>query len=511
MRDRLGLKGSDANIDEATRAAVNYATGGPNGVIGTTPAENLKGITELLSVTPGLSDAIKLYPDVMKASKDLEELSGGKVRAGDEMKVLAKALENLGGGIDPKTHELSPERMKTAVNEAVKTIIAGGGFIDGATLFGLAKQSGGMGRMTDPGNLFDETITSLIDMGGQRTGTALSALGRQFLGDKMTKQTASELEDLGILPHGSWRTGGGSGIIMNPGYDIKGIDDIKSGNLPDFMLNVLGPAIRAKVGDSNPELMEESYKIFGQQTGQRLGLMFLQNEAQRQRDVALRHGVDPDSVYKGIAEKDYQANLTNLGTSAQGLTQVVGAGAVPNANIGLQALSSVFNWLAKLGADHPTITSDVLGAVNTPMLIANTLAALDPTKHLTAPPVPGVGDHISDDLAARRALFEKLNPSGLAKPYDPLSSVHAPASIASPPVTINAPITAPVSGDLHATITNNINVTGMVQTIVSEVTAKMQGALSGMINAIKGSAMNSAASFDGRSDPTPADSTALPF
>ena len=80
-----------------------------------------------------------------------------------------------------------------------------------------------MGRMTDPGHLFDETITSLIDQGGQRTGTARPALGRQFLGDKMTKQTASELEDLGILLHGSWRTGGAAGIIMNPGYDIKRI------------------------------------------------------------------------------------------------------------------------------------------------------------------------------------------------------------------------------------------------------------------------------------------------
>ena len=59
--------------------------------------------------------------------------------------------------------------------------------------------------------------------------------------------------------------------------------------------------------------MQESYKLFGQQTGQRLGLMFLQNEAQRERDVGLRQGVDPKSVYQGIGDKDYAANVWRIG------------------------------------------------------------------------------------------------------------------------------------------------------------------------------------------------------
>src|SRR6202044_512681 len=85
LRDRLGASGSEANINDATRAAVKYATGGPNSIIGTTPAENLKGINELLSVTPDLQSAITMYPGMMRASKDLEELSGGKIKAEDQM------------------------------------------------------------------------------------------------------------------------------------------------------------------------------------------------------------------------------------------------------------------------------------------------------------------------------------------------------------------------------------------------------------------------------------------
>jgi hypothetical protein len=493
----------------------------------------VKGITELLSVTPDLQSAITMYPGMMRGAKDLEELTGGKVKAEESMKTLAKALENLGGGIDPKTHELSPERMSQAMNEAVKTIIAGGGFINDATLFGLAKQAGGMGRMTDPGHLFDETITSLIDMGGQRTGTALPSLGREFLGDKMTKQTASELEELGILSHGSWRSGGGSGIIMNPGYEIKGIDDIKSGDLPDFMNTVLGPAIRAKVGDSNRALMEESYKIFGQQTGERLGLMFLQNEAQRQRDVNLRQGVDPDSVYKGIGDKDYAQNVSNLGASFQSLMQVVGSNAIPGAITTIHGITDALQGLTKLAADHPAASNDVLGSLLTPSLVTNAVGAMkDLLDHIRAPgsdaashmparpftPTPGVmqpnprGDGplspipvsiVSAPGAAAAPHVEAIAPS---RPYDPLSSIHAP-SIAAPPVTISSPITAPLNGT--ATVNVTVNNAGLLEEVKQVIQSEIKGAFNGLGRMFKSSSGNSSAGFDGRAAATTPDGSVM--
>ena len=49
---------------------------------------------------------------------------------------------------------------------------------------------------------------------------------------------------------------------------------------------------------STADLIQESSKMFGQQTGQRLALMFLANEAQRQRDVAIKNSVDPSAFIK---------------------------------------------------------------------------------------------------------------------------------------------------------------------------------------------------------------------
>jgi hypothetical protein len=354
--DKLGNRGTDADVQGAVAAAIRYSTGGADGVIGTTPAENLKGIRELMSVTPTLADAEALYGPMMRVSKALEELSGGAKKADETMPLLAKALENLGGGIDPITHKLDPARMQRATDEALKTIIAGGGFIDAQSLFGLAKQAGGMGRLSEPGKLFDEVITSLIDMGGPRTGTALAATGRQFLGDKMTVQTAQELTDLGLLPEGGWKKAGGTGITMNPGVDIKGVDEIKDGRIADWFLDTVGPAIEAKYGEhmTTADLIQESSKMFGQQTGQRLALMFLANEAQRQRDVAIKNGVDPQGVYQGIVDKDFAANLGNLGSAIKGFAEIVGSANIPAAIYGLHLLSDAIHGLTDLAAKIPT-------------------------------------------------------------------------------------------------------------------------------------------------------------
>ena len=43
LRDRLGIKGSDANVDDATRAAIRYATGGPGSIIGTNSSRESEG------------------------------------------------------------------------------------------------------------------------------------------------------------------------------------------------------------------------------------------------------------------------------------------------------------------------------------------------------------------------------------------------------------------------------------------------------------------------------------
>jgi hypothetical protein len=347
LRDKLGTRGTEADINSATAAAIKYSTGGPGRVIGVTPAGALKGIDELLAVTPNLKAAIELYGPMARAAKTLEELTGQPAEA--TMKTLAKGIENTGGGINPTTGELDPARMQSAVDAAVKTIIAGGGFIDASTLFGYAKQAGGMGRITT--NLDaaqDEIITSLIDQGGNRTGTAISALGRQFLGDKMTYPTALALSNLGLMPDGHWSKAG-TGVTMDPGFDIRGIDEIKDPQkgMGAWLNDVWAPYVRKRFAEEGKEfnpanIMQESYKDFGQATGQRLALMFLMNKAQQDRDISIRHGVDPSSAYSNIGDKDYAANINNVG-AIKGFIEIFGSASVPAAIVGLHLLTDAIH------------------------------------------------------------------------------------------------------------------------------------------------------------------------
>jgi hypothetical protein len=384
------------------------------------------------------------------------------------------------------THKLDPQRMQVATNEALKTIIAGGGFIDAQSLFGLAKQAGGMGRLSDPGKLFDEVITSLIDMGGPRTGTALAATGRQFLGDKMTAQTATELEDLGLIPHGGWRRGGGTGIIMQNGAEIKGVDEIKDGKIADWFLDTVGPAIKEKYGDkmTTADLMQESYKLFGQQTGQRLGLMYLSNEAQRERDVAIKNGVDPNSVYKGIGDKDLGANVSNLGASIAGLAQVVGGPAVPQAIEGLHLLTGAIQGMTGLAASNPLTAKSMLGAVFGPSLF---MAAFDAAKdqavnlwnHLPSLPASGGGP----------------SPHG----RDPRSPSSGPYAYVPPSAPVN--VTAPLTGQANVNIAA-VNVKIGDQSIVAIVEREIKGAIAGIFHSLGASGTNGDSGHDGRASPS---------
>jgi len=216
------------------------------------------------------------------------------------------------------------------------------------------------------------------------------------------------LTDLGLLPEGGWRKAGGTGITMNPGVDIKGVDQIKSGDIAGWFINTVAPAIESKFGStmSTADLIQESSKMFGQQTGQRLALMFLANEAQRQRDVAIKNGVDPSGVVQGMYDKDYGANLNNLGAAISGFAQVLGSTEIPMAISGLHVLADAVHaltgGLAAVQATSPAMAKALVPF--TPSMIGGAWDAVkDLWNHL-----PGMG-----------AAAATLNPPSPPRtPYD---------------------------------------------------------------------------------------------
>ena len=367
LHDILGSHEKPGDVPTAVGLAQKWASDHFNGVIGSSVTENLEGLREIVPVTPTLESAEKIYPGIMRAAKLLEELTGGKKKAFDQIQPLAKSLEQLGGGIDPKTHELDPDRLAVATQEAAKTIIAGGGMIDANSLLAYAKTAGAVGRLSpDMSQLFDAIMTPILDMGGSRAGTASSALGRQFLGQKMTKQSALRLQELGILPEGGWEAAGG-GIAMKPGYHLKGEDEIKDPEkgLKGFVNDVWAPAAAAQLKKENmpetlPNMLQEAIKDYGTQTGQRLALLYWSNKAQVDKDIALRHGVNPEDAYKGMVEHDFGANMTALSKSINDFAGSVGSPGVDAAIQRMQQMSGVFSGISAAAIAHPDVAKGAL-------------------------------------------------------------------------------------------------------------------------------------------------------
>jgi hypothetical protein len=348
---------------EITRT-VRMAQADTRTLIGSTIAGNVRGMREMMGVMPNLETARETYPGIYKAAKVLERLEG--TPAEKSIQTLAKMIELRGGGIDPLTHELSPERFASEAGSAIKMIVGSGGFINAPKALQLMQQAGPMARMQEDADTFYQGImTAVMDMSGNRAGTALTAVGRQLLGGQMTAPKAEEMARLGLLPPAgptTWHKSG-VGVYVAPGA-LLGEAEIKDPlrGIAGWMRDVLTPAMKAHGYTSNADTQQELYRLFGTETGRRMAGLYLQNEAQIQRDAELYRKVNPDMAYQGIAAHDYGANLQNLGRSIENFGQAVGSPSVGAAIGYMRAISAVLNSIGGAAAAHPDVTQGAVGA-----------------------------------------------------------------------------------------------------------------------------------------------------
>lgn len=327
-------------------------------VIGTTIAENVKGIRELLGVMPNLEEAQAKYPAIMQAAKVLESLTGAP--ADGTMQTLAKAIELRGGGINPQTGQLDPDRLQREAEAATKAIIASGGLVNAQTLLQTMQQAGPMARMvTDADTFYKGVITAMMDMGGFRAGTALTAVGRQLLGGKMTKPTAEEMEAMGLLVPGMWHKSG-TGVFVDKG-GVVGEDILKDPQrgIAAWMSSVLLPAFSQHGITSAADIQQELYRVFGTETGRRMAGLYIQNQAQIERDAKLYDQALGGQAYGNVAKGDLAANTKNFADAYQSLLQALGSPLVPTAIQALQTMSNGLNGLAGSLLAHPDMAKAI--------------------------------------------------------------------------------------------------------------------------------------------------------
>lgn len=373
--------------------------------------EQFKLFRELSAATQDNAGSAELLPEVAKARSVISAATG---RENDEdMRRLFKFIELRGHAIDPKQHKIIPKMFIEELDAATKALVVGQGLLTTNDLQQFVRQAGPMAKGMSSEELYTSALAAMEDMGGARTGTSLSAVGRQFIGGTMTSKVAGVLNEFGMLTgKGQDVSDAGKITITDPSKAIKGYDTLTKGTFKDFIDKEVRPALEAKGIMSRADQNKQVYRMFGTDTARRLGSLYLSSPEQVEAlghrykqamgigayDKVLGGGKDFETATKGIHEA-FTTLKTALG-DAQGIA--------PLAN----SLAHALAGLAEVVKDKPEVgTTATLGVVGA----GAAAIGYGTLKTLTGFGLPAAATQLSGAAVALEAAAIKLGGGSAVK------------------------------------------------------------------------------------------------
>jgi hypothetical protein len=277
-------------------------------------------------VGPDKSAGVRaLMPYAEKAAVLLKAATGED--SPEALARLYKTVELRGDVIDPKTHEISPERFKAGLDAALDLLLIGHGQIKVNDLLNTVKQGGpAMRLIEDPYAAWAAVVTPETELGGARTGTGLTAALRQLLGGSMARHFADEMTDLGMVKPGAlykqlFPAAGRNGAVVY-GKDFLNDEDVlmKQG-LQAWLADIAKKNLAAKGITDAPAINKELYRLMSTETFRRLASIYLTQDAQVARDMLLYKNV-PGFDAKFDIVKNESAENASAGLSAAALNYV---------------------------------------------------------------------------------------------------------------------------------------------------------------------------------------------
>ena len=241
-------------------------------------AEQMKLYRELVGVTGDEKGSIQALPDAAKTMSVMGAITGR--HSDEDMKRIFKFIELRGVAIDEATHKIDVTKFGSELNYATKAMVASQGLINSNDMLQFAKQAGPMAKGMSGDQLFSTMLASMEDMGGARSGTALTAVGRQFLGGIMTGNKADRLDELHLLNKEGVDRSGAHAAITDPTKGIKGYEVLTKQGFGAFMDQIIRPAlINAGITDRQAQ-NNELYRSLSTDTARRQVGLFLSGQEQ---------------------------------------------------------------------------------------------------------------------------------------------------------------------------------------------------------------------------------------
>lgn len=324
-------------------------------VSGTSVAGNVKTIGSLYSLV-GLEEALKLSTKFEKVDQILAAV--GKGEQGSAY-ILARAGELMGKFTDPKTGVLDVNSFSGFLDVIAKSQIATHGMVSSREWLNFAKQAGpAAGSLTTEGML---TASAVIQaMGGNRAGTALAALNRQFAGAKMTGSVAKELTELGIAKPGDLTIERGGHVFAKSGAMKELVDALQKDPL-DAVVRILLPALEKHGFDTNEKLSAEIYKMIGTGPAQRAIYELIRGRSQiaAERERA-KGAMGVDEGYENFAKTDPQQVIKGLTAAWENLLTAMGSEGLKQAIPWMLSFTDTLNEMGAFITAHPE-TMKILG------------------------------------------------------------------------------------------------------------------------------------------------------
>ena len=371
----LGDTKISVGLDTAAAQAAAQNVGG------VTTSSALQQLVELRSVTSNEDEARAVLQTYATAARNLAIFNADHGTSHDVSTILPllKAGESQGAFNNPKTHQIDPDRINSAIKIAEAALEITNGVLTPSVFMRMTNLAGPSAQAMDFNKWVREMLEPAIVLGsGAGRGSMLSA--KTLLGGSVTKAEVEALEKLKLIAP--------SNVLRDHGHfslkqgKLVGFDTLLHDGLDSWVHKSFLPALQAahpgKTLDGSDILSAlSSFPI----TMQRLIAFFTTNEPQ-----VIKAGLQLDQRMSTDANAQLMntsvtANLTALDAAWTDMLQTFGGPLVTPAIAVLHGLTSVGHELSAIGqmpgvgigADAALLT---LGVGSTLKLIAGSARAL---------------------------------------------------------------------------------------------------------------------------------------
>lgn len=321
--------------------------------------DSLKILNETTLAYGGLGHAIANLPFNARMGALMRNLLGDDYNTGEGFNQLVRALELRSGKMAPADYQRQASGLFRAMEVS-------GGTVNPENFLGFMQQAGLAARGFNE-SFLTRVVPSLIqEMGGERAGTAATALFNQFMCRVAVggKSVTAEWTRLGLVPPKG--TGGNlSATGWSPGT-LKN-NAVAMSNPLEWVEGTLFPALRAHGVDTNDKnaMLLQAQKMFGRETGKRLASTLF-DPAQLARihaDMSLYDkAMGPDKAYAEAMRTDPRMALAASANSLKNLETTLGKSVFTPSTI--QAIATVaraINWMAGAFDRHPAFARAFTG------------------------------------------------------------------------------------------------------------------------------------------------------